>query len=200
MAIAPISGNPAPVKRWVHRACDLLEQLVRVSVVGLTIVMLLALSFQILMRYAFGNALSWSEELAVTCFSWSMLLAIATGVRNAIHVRMDLLADNLPAPIGWALDKLVHLAIAFTGIFLAWSGASYVRESADVVSAAIGYPIRLLYLCAPVSGVLMAVFALERVFIGAVGSDVDPAMPVIPSSPATDGVTSRAASTSTQTG
>ncbi|MDO9404812.1 MAG: TRAP transporter small permease [Polaromonas sp.] len=159
-------ANPAEMKSLVNRLCALLARAVQVLVVGLTLVMLLALSYQVLMRYVFGHASSWSEELAVTCFSWSMLLAIAGGVRTAIHVRMDLLADNLPGPLQWALDKLVHLGIAFTGLFIAWSGTAYVKDSAEVVSAAIGYPLTWLYLCAPVSGVLIAVFALERVFFG----------------------------------
>ena len=63
--------------------------------------MLVSLSLQVVMRYVFDKAPSWSEELALACFSWSMLLAIAAGVRGAIHVRMDLLVDHLPKPRSW---------------------------------------------------------------------------------------------------
>ncbi len=159
-------AKPADMKLMVHKVCGVIASAVRVVVIGLTVVMLLALSYQVAMRYVFGHASSWSEELAVTCFSWSMLLAIAAGVRDGIHVRMDLLADNLPGLLSCILEKLVNLGIAFIGGFIAWSGTSYVKDSADVVSAAIGYPITWLYLCAPVGGALIAVFALERVVAG----------------------------------
>jgi TRAP-type C4-dicarboxylate transport system permease small subunit len=159
-------AHPAEMKLLVHKAYGVLAAALRGVVMALTVVMLLALSYQVVMRYVFNHASSWSEELALTCFSWSMLLAIAAGVRDGIHVRMDLLADNLPGLLSCVLDKLVNLGIAFIGGFIAWSGTSYVKDSADVVSAAIGYPITWLYLCAPVGGALIAVFALERVVAG----------------------------------
>ena len=74
--------------------------------VSLVTVMLVALALQVVMRYAFGQALSWSEELALLCFSWSSLLAIALGVRDAVHVRLDLLVVSLPGTLARWLDKL----------------------------------------------------------------------------------------------
>ena len=149
------------MKHFVHTACDRLAHAVRVVVVGLAVVMLASLSLQVVMRYVFNHALSWTEELAVTCFSWSMLLAIAAGVRDAIHVRMDLLVDHLPKPLRATLDRLMTLGIAFIGGFIAWSGASYMADSGGTTSAAIGYPLVWLYACAPVCGGLIMVFALE---------------------------------------
>ncbi|MGV3570920.1 MAG: TRAP transporter small permease [Ramlibacter sp.] len=154
------------MKPVLARACDLLARAVRFVVVALALVMLASLALQVVMRYVFGQAQSWTEELAVTCFSWSMLLAIAAGVREGIHVRMDLLVDRLPAPLQRGLDKLVTLAIAATGGFIAWSGVNYVRDAGGITSAAIGYSLTWLYACAPVCGALIAVFAIERLVLG----------------------------------
>ncbi|MEO7853203.1 MAG: TRAP transporter small permease [Rubrivivax sp.] len=151
----------------LRAACHHLARTVRVAVLGLVAVMLLALSFQVVMRYVFGQALSWSEELALLCFSWSMLLAIALGVRDAIHVRLELLVDSLPPPLRRAMDKLVTLSIAGIGAFIAWSGQNYVVDSLGATSAAIGYPTAWLYACAPVCGVLVTLFAFERLLLGA---------------------------------
>jgi TRAP-type transport system small permease protein len=139
---------------------------VQVLIVALIGVMLGALALQVFMRYVFGQALSWSEELALFCFSWSTMLAIAMGVRDAVHVRMDLLAGRLPARLAQSLDKLVALAISGVGCFIAWSGIRYVHDALGATSAAIGYPTAWLYACAPVGGVLIAVFALEHVLLG----------------------------------
>ena len=49
------------------------------------------------MRYVFGNALSWSEELALLMFSWAALGGLALGVREGFHVRLTLLLEPLPA-------------------------------------------------------------------------------------------------------
>jgi TRAP-type C4-dicarboxylate transport system permease small subunit len=145
------------------RTIDWVARLVRWLVIALALVMLVSLALQVLMRYVFGEALSWSEELAVSCFSWTMLLAITLGVRDAIHVRMDLLIDRLtglPRRVSEAL--ILCLVLAF-GVFLAWSGFSYLLDTRGMTSAAIGYPIGYLYAAAPVTGVLLVLFSFERI-------------------------------------
>lgn len=162
LARRPQGALADSLRRWACAACTGLASAVNVLVLALVAVMLLSLSGQVVMRYFLGKAPSWSEELAITCFGWSMLLAIALGVRNAIHVRMDLLVDRLPAgPRRW-LDRATCMAIAAVGMFLGWTGVRYVADTAGATSAAIGYPISYLYASAPVCGALVAVFALER--------------------------------------
>jgi TRAP-type transport system small permease protein len=151
----------------LRTVCDRLAQSVRVAVVALAVVMLVALSLQVVMRYAFGQPLTWSEELAVACFGWAMLLAIAVGVRDGIHVRMDLLVDLLPRHFRLLLERLIALAIAGAGSFLAWSGWNYTTDSSGLTSAAMAYPMAWLYGSAPVCGALIAVFGLEHALFGA---------------------------------
>ncbi len=160
------------MKSLLRKGFDRLAMTVRVAVIALAVIMLAALSLQVFMRFALGQALSWSEELALACFSWSMLLAIALGVRDHIHVRMDLLTDTFPRPVQAGLKKLIALAIAGLGMFLAWSGTNYVQDAFGSTSAAIGYPTAYLYACAPVCGVLIALFALEMVMIGPVAKGI----------------------------
>jgi TRAP-type transport system small permease protein len=158
-------GGPAP-GTGLRRALTQLARAVRGVVVALVAVMLGALALQVLMRYVFGQALSWSEELALFCFSWAMLLAIALGVRDGVHVRMDLLVNRAPRSLARWLERLVALAIAGMGGFVAWSGIHYVQDALGATSAAIGYPTAWLYACAPAGGVLIVVFALEHALLG----------------------------------
>jgi TRAP-type C4-dicarboxylate transport system permease small subunit len=161
------------VRELTRRALDRLSAVLRASIVILAVTMLAALSLQIFMRFVVGQALSWSEELALACFSWSTLLAIALGVRDAIHVRMDLLVDQLPAPFREGIDRLIAFAIFALGVFIAWAGVRYVIDSLGTTSAAIGYPIAYLYACAPVCGALIALFSLERAVFGAPPSQAE---------------------------
>lgn len=154
-------------RAWLSAACDGIGAVVRWLVVALAGVMLAALALQVVMRYALDRAPSWTEELAITCFGWSMLLAIALGVREGVHVRMDLLVEMLPVPLQRALDRGMLLVVAATGAFLVWSGLRYTIDTAGAVSAAIGYPLEWLYSSAPVCGGLICLFALERALKGA---------------------------------
>jgi TRAP-type C4-dicarboxylate transport system permease small subunit len=156
------------MKRFLRKGFDRLAAAVHATVVLLALVMLATLSLQVLVRFFFGQALSWSEELALACFSWSMLLAIALGVRNHIHVRMDLLTEALPKSVQLGLEKLIGVAIAALGVYLAWAGTNYMQNAFGTTSAAIAYPTAYLYACAPVCGGLIVLFALEVVLIGPV--------------------------------
>ena len=84
------------MKSLFRKGFDWLDMGVRTAVMAFATVMLLALSLQVFMRFVLDKPLSWSEELALACFSWSMLLAIGLGVRQKTHVRMDILVDHLP--------------------------------------------------------------------------------------------------------
>ena len=146
-------------------ALDKLASALQKIIVALVVTMLLALSLQVFMRFIMGKALSWSEELALACFTWVMLLSIALGVRHSIHVRMDLLIDRLPPKLRHRANQAIWLLIAALGLFITWSGVNYVRDSFGTTSAAIGYPIAWLYASAPICGALIAIFSLEHVVL-----------------------------------
>ena len=151
---------------WVRKACDGLTWLTQKVVVALAAVMLLAIGWQVAMRYLFNRPPSWTEELALLCFTWCSLLMLAMGVRQAFHARMDLLVQMLPPVLARAVEAGVQLAVGFFGAYLALGGWGYVAETLTSFSAAIAYPIYLLHAAAPVCGALVCCFALERLLLG----------------------------------
>jgi len=69
----------------------------RWSLIAAVAIMLACIALQVVMRYVFRQALSWSEELAILMFAWAALGGLALGVREGFHVRLTLLLDPLPA-------------------------------------------------------------------------------------------------------
>jgi TRAP-type C4-dicarboxylate transport system permease small subunit len=136
--------------------------LTRASIVLAAALMLAALVWQVAARYALGEPSIWSEELAVLLFSWTVLGGLALGVREGWHVRLTLLPEALPGPARLLLERATDLVTAALGVFLAWSGWRFLDITAGSVSAAIGYPVEILNVMAPVCGGLMALFGLER--------------------------------------
>lgn len=144
---------------------------VKVLVVAMVVAMLGVLSAQVLLRYALNISLSWSEELSLGLFTWTVLLMAALGVREGFHVRMSLLIQRLPpGPRLWA-EQAIHFATTAVGGFLAWSGWRYFADTHGTTSAAIGYPIEWLHASALVCGVLIALFALEALIEGRIPAD-----------------------------
>lgn len=157
--------------RALVRINNLAAAAVKALVVAMVLVMLGALSAQVLLRYAFNVTLSWSEELSLGLFTWTVLLMAALGVREAFHVRMSLAIQRLPPGMRLPAERGIHLATAAAGSFLAWSGWRYFSDTHGSTSAAIGYPIELLHASALACGVLIALFALEALIEGRIPAD-----------------------------
>lgn len=140
-------------------------------VIAMVVLMLGALSAQVVLRYVFNVTLSWSEELSLGLFTWTVLLMAAMGVREGFHVRMSLLIQRLaPGARLWA-EQTIYLATTAVGGFLAWSGWRYFADTHGSTSAAIGYPIELLHASALVCGILITLFALEALLEGRIPAD-----------------------------
>lgn len=134
----------------------------RASVGLAAALMLLAIAYQVLMRYVFGDTPSWSEELAVLLFCWTVLGGLALGVHEGYHVRLTVLTGALPRTARLWAERATDGATAAFGAFLAWSGWRFLDITSGSVSAAIGYPTEILNALAPVAGALIALFGLER--------------------------------------
>lgn len=131
-------------------------------VIAMTVVMTVALVLQVLFRYALGQALSWSEELALLMFTWTVLLTGSLGVREGFHVALTLLADRLRPNARRHLEQLILVMVTVFGGYLAGSGWEFLDGTRGQQSAAVGYPIELLHSAAMVSGGLIVLHGLAR--------------------------------------
>lgn len=124
--------------------------------------MLGCILYQVFTRYVLGAASSWSEEMAVLLFSWSVLGGLALGVHDGFHVRLTLLPERMSIPARIAYERAVDAATTALGLFLVWSAWRFLDITSGSVSAAIGYPTEILNALGIASGALMALFGLER--------------------------------------
>lgn len=115
---------------------------------------------QVLLRYAFNTGYTWSEAVFVLLTVSAMLMAGMRGVRDDVHVRVDLLENALPDPWRRAV-RLVGLVAGFClTLFLAWCGYLFVRfvGQMGLVSPDSGLPLWAINTIVPVT---MAGFALR---------------------------------------
>jgi TRAP-type C4-dicarboxylate transport system permease small subunit len=62
---------------------------------------------------------------------------------------------------------LIRHRLPFAWLASAWAGWRFVDMTSGTISAAIGYPIEALHIMAPICGVLVMLFAAERMAFGA---------------------------------
>lgn len=128
---------------------------------GLLACVVLLITLQVVMRYVFQNALSWSEELTLWCFIWFIWIGISYAFKERKHVKVSLFQDLLPKKFKRHLE--VGIDISVVAFLLLMTYQSYKLISLPYVisqtSVVLNLPIPFLYASAPV-GSLLSVFRI----------------------------------------
>ncbi|MEX8493460.1 TRAP transporter small permease [Sphaerotilus sp.] len=100
---------------------------------------------------------SWAQELCIFLFVWMAKFGAAYGVRQGIHVGVDVLVRKLTGGPRKAMVMVSLLAGAlFTGI-VGTLGANFVWHigHTDQTSSDLEVPMWIVYLCVPLGSYLM---------------------------------------------
>ena len=119
---------------------------------------------QVVARYAFGNSLSWSEEIGRHLFVWMTFLGAALGVRNKAHVALDLLVNHLPQGLNKIVLAFGYLVMLVFSAVLIYTGMKMITLGSHQISAALQIPMKYVYIVLPISGVLMIFYLLKNLY------------------------------------
>ena len=113
---------------------------------------------QVVMRYIFSNALSWSEELARFIFMWLSWVGASYAVKERSHFRVEMFANLLKGQHRKRFELSV-LAVWFGfSVIMAWLGTRlmiFLMETGQI-SAAMEIPMSWVYASVPAGCALMA--------------------------------------------
>lgn len=79
-------------------ALGLVDRFASGAIIAAMAAMVVVVSLQVLLRYAFNTSLDWAEDIARLLFVWSIFLAIPLGVKQGSHIGIELLTSHLPPP------------------------------------------------------------------------------------------------------
>ena len=119
---------------------------------------------QVVSRYCFNHALSWSEELARYLFIWQVWLGSSYCVQKNRHIRIDLFTNKLSDNTKKIFETVINIiTIAFL-IFLTCKGGKIVGmvSRLNQTSPALKLPMSVVYACIPISCVLMIIRYIEN--------------------------------------
>lgn len=127
----------------------------------------------VLTRYAFGQQASWSEELARFLLVWLAMLGAALAYIENSHLGVDVLTR----PLHESARRLAHLTghllvlLFAAGVMVYGGGALFLeRWDSGQLMPALQFRKAWFYLSVPVSGVLIALFALDATMTTFTGS------------------------------
>ena len=111
--------------------------------------------YQVIMRYVFNSASSWSEELIRFIFVWCSFIAAAVGVREGIHIGINIFVNLLPQKLIPLTEILVNLALLIFAGYMVYYGWQTTSMADRQPSPALGIPMSWVYLSIPVMGAMM---------------------------------------------
>lgn len=164
-SVAPAYGQPLP---WL----DKLEEWASIS---LLLVVLVAVSVQVIARYVLHAPLFWGGELARYTYVWMAFLAGAFVTGRRGHVRIDLLDAILPPRALKWLECFANFAVGCICLAVVVFSFDWLLGTARPKSPALRMPMIFLYGGVWLSFALMALHSFVTFYL--VATDRVPATP-----------------------
>jgi TRAP-type C4-dicarboxylate transport system permease small subunit len=133
------------------------------AIAGIALVALVSVqAWQVFARYVLNDSPSWTEPVTVLLLVSAMSFGAAAGVHGGRHFAFALLADALSPPLRRLTATMTHLVIAVIGGTLAHGGFKLLVDGFGIRLAGAPLPQSLVFLPLAIGGVLMLLFALQR--------------------------------------
>ncbi|OUN00186.1 MAG: hypothetical protein BAA02_05460 [Paenibacillaceae bacterium ZCTH02-B3] len=131
------------------------------TAVAMLVVIITVVSVNILLRYAFNNPISWTEELALFLFVWIVFLGASVASARKRHVLVDLLLNRLPLKVRHVLQALISIMIIVFLLYVIFGGLKVLEVTMGQYSTALGIEKNWYYLPVVLSSVYMILVYLH---------------------------------------
>ncbi|WP_170235011.1 TRAP transporter small permease [Croceicoccus sediminis] len=128
--------------------------------------MMAILTWQVFARYVLGNSPAWAEQTALVLMIWMTFLGTASGIADGFHIRIVEGVMSLREPWRKRAVQTANLLIILAGILILVLGSNLVGTTWGNAVPTLPLSRGMVYLVIPVSGALMAVFAMQKLIRG----------------------------------
>lgn len=136
------------------------------------IAMTLIVGWQVFSRYILNDSPSWSEPLSLHLMAWFIMLGAAVGVRESVHLGLDIVRYVMPPNIQKAMDLLSLGLIVLFGIGMAYYSTLLAAGTWSARIPVLGWPGGTDFFPMIGGGTMIAIFALERFIDVAIGEEI----------------------------
>lgn len=140
---------------------------------ALLVLMTFFVGWQVFTRYILNWSNAWTEPAAVMLMSWFIFLGAAVGVRENFHLGFDVLLYVLPKGAKKYLRTISDLVVLAFAVGMIIYGGQLVALSWVARMPTLGIPEGAKYLPLVAGGILIVLFAIERLVLRWSGVDID---------------------------
>jgi TRAP-type C4-dicarboxylate transport system permease small subunit len=165
-AQAAAQQRPA-ARNAVSRFLDFTEIALDRLATFLVWVCLASISIQVVMRYVFNNATTWSDTLAASALAWLTFFAGTAAVRRQENISVLFLVDCLKPYARKITDTLCHIVVLAFSLALIYAGIQVmgITSTALVEGLVVHVTWAQMYSVSVISGVLMTLYSVEHLVL-----------------------------------
>lgn len=142
------------ILRWLD---EHFEEYILVFLSAFTVVIIF---LQVVMRYVFGNSLTWSEEIARYAFIWMIYVGVSYGVKKKRHLGVDAITMLFQQKGKLIIGLIANASFLIFAVVMTYYGLDIVLRVTRE-SAALQIPLAWVY-AAPVLGMSLAAIRLVQ--------------------------------------
>jgi TRAP-type C4-dicarboxylate transport system permease small subunit len=143
-------------------------------IAGLGLILMTAfVAWQVFARYVLNASPSWTEPASILVMSWFIFLGAAVGVRENFHMGFDVLIHFLPPGATPWMRAVSDLAILAFGLGMIACGIQLIVQTWTAILPVLHLPGGFTYMPLAAGGLLISLFALERLALRLAGVPVD---------------------------
>jgi TRAP-type C4-dicarboxylate transport system permease small subunit len=156
----------------VARFCAALSRLALWIAAAGMILMTAMVAWQVFSRYVLNASPSWTEAASILVMSWFIFLGAAVGVRENFHMGFDVLIHFVPGAGPW-MRAVSDLAVLTFGLGMVVYGGQLMLQTWTATIPVLQLPGGFSYMPLVAGGVLVSLFAAERLALRLAGVPVD---------------------------
>ena len=139
----------------------MLDKIISQVLIGLVVLIICIVLWQVFSRYVIHAPSSWSEEFARFLLIWIGMLGAVHCYRSKAHLGINILTDKCPTQVAKWLALFTHLMVIFFAFsVLLVGGCKLVILTLDPVqiSPALSVRIAYVYSIVPITGILFIIY------------------------------------------
>ncbi|SBS35110.1 2,3-diketo-L-gulonate TRAP transporter small permease protein YiaM [Marinomonas spartinae] len=143
--------------KWMWQCIDVIITVILASMIVLVFT-------NVVLRYGFSSGLRASVELSRLCLVWIVLLGAAVVLRRGEHLAIAEFSERFFPSAVPILNRLIWIVILISSGMLFFGAINQTMANWNNISPLTGLPTALFALAGVISGLLIALISLVRIF------------------------------------
>lgn len=130
----------------------------------LLVAMVVLVFLNVVLRYGFSSGVYWSEEISLVIVIWFTFIAMALGVKESLHINVDILPKKLPKGFFITLECIRDLLVILIGGIMIYYGWKLTLNGAKSFLPATQIPNSINYVVLPIAGIFIVLYAVVHLY------------------------------------